>query len=185
MKRRSSDFSIIPVDPTAPKKRRHNSLDTHGQVLAFTDMISDASDSPRSLPTHDENRTLSSPWTPITHQLWNWVPSTPAQTSSGSDFSPFSSSSTPSTRTSDNSNDDYLLSNSAARDPFGTYLPPPLPLESPPLLLELRRTAGHSTLQTSDMRAYKSPGILLQLKAHGKGARKLSYRHFLMLESPH
>ena len=178
MKRRSSDFSIIPVDPTAPKKRRHNSLDTHGQVLAFTDMISDASDSPRSLPTHDENRTLSSPWTPITHPLWNWIPSTPAQTSSGSDFSPFSSSSAPSTRTSDNSNDDYLLSNSAARDPFGTYLPPPLPLESPPLLLELRRTAGHSTLQTSDMRAYKSPGNPPAAQSAWKGCKEIVLQAF-------
>jgi hypothetical protein len=36
---------------------------------------------------------------------------------------------------------------------------PPVAFESPPILLELHRKAGHSMLGTSGMHAYKSPGI--------------------------
>ena len=41
-----------------------------------------------------------------------------------------------------------------------TDLPPSSPLESPPIFLELRRKAKRSTLGTSGIREYKSPGIL-------------------------
>ncbi|KAH9984695.1 hypothetical protein BJV77DRAFT_965965 [Russula vinacea] len=58
-----SNTIIIPVNPNTPKKRRRKNLVTYGQTLSFT---SDTSDTPRSMPTQDENqpyRPLSSPWT--------------------------------------------------------------------------------------------------------------------------
>jgi hypothetical protein len=150
-----SSVVIVPFNPNTPKKRRRKNTAHHGQVLSFT---SDTLDSPRTAPTNDENqpfRTLDSPWTPLP-QFRNWESSTSTQTSSFSD-----TSSVFSAQTSVNgcSNDDDPFTNSYAHEPFKASLPPPSPLESPPILLELRRKAKHNTLGTSGIRAYKSPGI--------------------------
>jgi hypothetical protein len=165
MKRSRTD-SFVPVNPNAPKKRRNKSLATYGQVLSFSDALD--SESPRSMPSHDENRPLSSPWMPTPRfRIWghDWGPSAStldsafssvhsesAQTS-GLRSGPHSGSSGTST-----SNVGDTSTNSTARDHFAAYMHLPVPLESPPVLLELRRMAGDTTLGTSGMREYKSSG---------------------------
>jgi hypothetical protein len=150
MKRSSPE--IVSFDPRAPKKRRRKNSANYGQVLSFA---SDALDSPRSAPTNDENQpfhTLGSPWTPLP-QFRNWKSSKSNRTSSSSDISGVISA-----QTSGNSNgdSDNPFTNSSSQDYFTADLFPPSPLESPPILLELRRKAGHTMLGTSGMRTYKS-----------------------------
>ena len=153
-----SNAIIIPVNPNTPKKRRRKNLVTYGQTLSFT---SDTSDTPRSMPTQDENqpyRPLSSPWTP-TPRFRNWESSKSARTSFDSDFSAtsgvFSAGSSqgslPVTQPSDTSSLDPLVDNI----PFSFESLPP---GRPATLLKLRRKAGQIMLATSGMRAYNSLG---------------------------
>jgi hypothetical protein len=146
-----SNAIIIPVNPNTPKKRRRKNLVTYGQTLSFT---SDTSDTPRSMPTQDENlpyRPLSSPWTP-TPRFRNWESSKSARTSFDSDFSAtsgvFSAGSSQVTQRSVTS----------SLDPLVADVPSSLPLGRPATLLKLRRKAGQSMLATSGMRTYNSPG---------------------------
>lgn len=140
---------IIPVNPNTPMKRRRKNPVTYGRLLSFT------SESPRSVPPNDESQplyTLGSPWTPLP-QFFQWENSTANKTSSDSDIN-----SAPS-QASGNSSRDDLFTNSSTQDTFAAITPPLLPLESQPILLELRRKAGYCTLGTSGLRAYQSPGI--------------------------
>lgn len=158
MKRSRSD-SIVPVNPNAPKKQRNKTLATYGQVLNFSDTLD--SESPRSTRIHDENRpysTLSSPWTP-TPRFRNWGQDWGASTStSDSALSSVHSARTPGPLDTGSANASDLSTNSTVRDNFASHMPPLVPLESPPVLLELRTMAGHTTLGTLGMREYKSSG---------------------------
>ena len=161
MKRSLSD-NIVPVNPNAPKKRRNKSLATYGQVLSFSDALDSESQTPRSsMPSPDENRLLSSPWTP-TSRFRNWGQDWgPSASTSDSAFSSVRSESAQTSGPhsgSSGTNAGDTFTNSTVRDNFAAYMRPPAPLESPPILLELRRMADHTTLGTSGMREYKSSG---------------------------
>lgn len=162
--KRDSSAVFIPFDPNAPKKRRQRRstslASTYGQVLSFA---SDTPDTPRSVPTQDENQaslTLSSPWMPTpsnwmpTPQFRNWTAPTPAMTGSDTD-SAFSSNF--SGARLGLSNDDDPFTNSTAREHSAADPPLVLPSESPPVLLKFRRRSSHGSgiLGTPGVRAYK------------------------------
>ena len=152
MKQSWSD-SIVPVNPNTPKKRRNKTLATYGQVLNFSNTLD--SESPRSTHIHDAYSTLSSPWMP-TPKFQNWGQDWGASTSSSdSALSSVHLAWTPGPSDTGNVNAGNISTNSTVWDNFASHMPPPVPLKSPPVLLELWRMVGHTTLGTSGMHEYK------------------------------
>ena len=154
MKRRNDPFVL--VDPNSPKKRKQKRLISHGQLLSFGSAPT-GSDSQNSRDTHDENLpypNLGSPWVPLS-RFKTWDP-LKALSNSGSTRFPRptllgSSSESPWTPDSPaNQSTSYYT----FPDKEGVGMSSFVPLESPPVVLELSGTADELgyTLETSDLR---------------------------------
>ena len=170
--------AFVLVNSNSPKKRRQKRSLSHGEVLNFgsatgsTPSGSDSQNS-RGASIHDENLPnpiLGSPWVPLS-RFKTWDPSKAHTNSSSTRSSRPTLSRFPLTP---DSIDNETASFYTAKDDGGVGASSFLPLESPPVVLELSQTTDElgSTLETSDLRVYDNSLPVSQLESTWNDCKK-------------